>query len=300
MKRRLLALLLLLGLFQSQPGSAQNPFFSPPAEQEPARVAAPGPEARPFPPLVWLNGLQRDFRERLTAHARQIEAAPTGAAMLQFLALTFVYGIIHAVGPGHGKSIVCSYFLARRGTLRQALLFGNLITFMHVLSATVVVLSLGLLGKKTNIFAFQELEGGLQSFSYLLILLIGLLLFGKTVRDLLTPKGEAPPRCAGADKGSMGALSLSAGLIPCPGAALILLFSMSLDILWAGLAAMLVLGAGMGLTNSLMGVVTLGSRSAILSLSGTSPRGFRIAYSLLALGGSSLIVLLGLGLLLGS
>ncbi|MDO3378565.1 nickel/cobalt transporter [Geoalkalibacter halelectricus] len=304
MTHKTLFLLLLLCLCATLvPGSgwAQNPFLAPGKTAAEEQVDARPQAAAPNPLLLRINAVQRDFRERMTGYARQIQQTPAGETTLKFLALTFAFGVVHALGPGHGKSIIGSYFLARRGTLGQVLLFSNLITALHVLSATVVVFSLAWLGRNTNIFAFQEIEGGMQNLSYLLISLIGIFLLFKAIRDLWARRQtESPALNASSDRGSIAALSLSAGLIPCPGAALILLFTLSLDILWAGLAAMLVLAIGMGLTNSLVGLLTLGTRGAVLRLSAASPKAYRLTYSLFALGGALFIVFLGTSLLLGN
>lgn len=293
---------LALVLLAATPCLAQNPFLSPAngSSKEKTVAGSPAP-SNPNALLIKLNTLQREFRETMTGYARQIKESPSGRTTWQFLALTFTFGVVHALGPGHGKSIVCAYFLARRGTLRQALLFGNLITLLHVFSAVALVFSLSFLGRQTNILAFQELEGGLQNFSYLLIIAIGTFLLFRAAKDVFRYKHDpVQQNCATADGSSMAALSLSAGLIPCPGAALILLFTLSLDILWAGLAAMVALATGMGLTNSLVGVLTLSSRNAIMSLSSTSPKLSRVTYSLLAISGALFIVFLGTSLLLGS
>lgn len=296
-------LILILFLFGTPlPTSwAQNPF-SPGANQateEKRNAPVSEPVTNPLSNLV--NRWQRAFREQITGYARHIQQTPTSGATFRFLTLTFVFGILHAMGPGHGKSIVCSYFLARRGTLRQALVFSNVITFMHVLSATGLVFSLALLGKRTHIFAFQELEGGLQAFSAGLILLIGAFLLFRAIREILVRRNRpAEQRSATTDTGSMAALSFSAGLIPCPGAALILLFSLSLQIPWLGLLAMPVLAAGMGVTNSLVGLATMGSRRKVLEWTKGSPRVYQRLYSALAVGGAFFILVLGLSLLLAS
>ncbi len=297
-----LLVLLSLCLVSIPHPSSANPFFAPPSEGQEANAAvAPPRETKPALVAVQLNALQRDFREKMTAYARRIQEAPTGATTLGFLGLTFLYGVIHALGPGHGKTIVGSYFLARKGTLLQALAFGNLITFMHVLSAVLIVFGLALIGRQTNIFSFQQVEGGVQNFSYLLIFLIGAFLLLKAIRDLVARRRRGGEERDGeADRGSMAALSLSAGLIPCPGAALILLFTIGLDIAWAGIAAMFALGAGMGLTNSMVGVVTLSSRGALMRLTRSSPRLFSVFYSFFALSGALVITLLGLSLFLSS
>ncbi len=296
---KILLLVLLAGTVAASPGQAQSPFGSG------SRPSAVKSEETVKPKPVFsavferVHYWQRAIRERITAYARQVEEDPAGGTTLRFLALTFVFGVLHALGPGHGKAIVCSYFLARRGTLLQALAFSNLITFMHVLSATVLVFSLALLGRRTDIFAFQQLEGGFQSFSALLILAIGSLLLFRALRETVSaepPSDTQQP--APKRRGSLTALSLSAGLIPCPAAALILLFSLRLQILWLGLLAMPVLAAGMGFTNALVGLTALGSRRTLLHWTQASPVLYRRTYAALALCGSLLILLLGASLLL--
>ncbi len=285
------------------PGRAQNPFNpgSQPAVVNNGEDSASGTFFRTLfsGSVERIHHWQRLLRERITAYARQIEKSPTGSATLHFLAFTFVFGVLHALGPGHGKAIVCSYFLARRGTLLQALAFSNFITFMHVLSATVLVFSLALLGRRTDIFAFQQLEGSFQTFSAVLILVIGALLLVRALHDAVSAKTPLDSKET-APKGhrSLTALSLSAGLIPCPGAALILLFSLRLQILWLGLLAMPVLAAGMGLTNTLIGLTALGSRRTLLNWTQVSPVLYRRTYAVLALCGSLLILFLGASLLL--
>ena len=63
---------------------------------------------------------QKVLREKLTA---AISAMKSGDwdAIWKFLAICLVYGMLHALGPGHGKSIVVGYFIARRGRWRQVL-----------------------------------------------------------------------------------------------------------------------------------------------------------------------------------
>ena len=53
-----------------------------------------------------------------------------GAAIWELFGISFVYGIFHAVGPGHGKAVISSYVVAneetwRRGSLGE-IIFGGL------------------------------------------------------------------------------------------------------------------------------------------------------------------------------
>ncbi len=275
---------------------AENPFFTRDAPQKKAADRHPGDRQRFAIPFInEIAALQGEIRQRITAFAREIRQAPAGGAMFSLLGLSMVYGILHALGPGHGKTIVFSYFLSRRGSLFQAVMLGTGLSFAHVLSATTIVVILFLLGKQTSLFAFHGIENRIETLSYLLIGLIGLFLLYKAVTELYR-NGFSAGRGGEADGRSMAALSLSAGLIPCPGAAIILLFTLSQGILWAGLLAMIPLAAGMGVTASAVGMATIGSRAVALGAARSYETLFILFYMFFSLAGVLLINLFGWGL----
>ncbi len=297
--------------FLAQPSERGQPTLEEranrPSREHPGRPLARPPSAGPriTPPFfAEMVALQRDLRQRMTDYARQIQERPFGAATWQLMLLSFLYGVIHALGPGHGKSIVCSYFVSRRGTWRQALLFGNLITATHILSAVVIIVGLSWALGRANIAAFHSVEGRLESISYALIVLIGFFLLSKTLLDWWRASreksgGEAED-CPRSSPRDIITLSLATGLMPCPGAALILLFTLSLNVFWAGLVAMIPLALGMGLTASALGLITVGSTNAVLGVSRRSKRLFAILHRTLACLGAVLIIILGASLLLSA
>lgn len=88
-------------------------------------------------------------------------------------------------------------------------------------------------------------------------------------------------------------MSLAAGLIPCPGSAVILIFAISLDIFWAGLASLLFVALGMGLTTSAFALATILFRRAVERGVRGSGRLAVATYASLSLAGSLAIALLG-------
>jgi hypothetical protein len=62
----------------------------------------------------------------------------TGAFLLGLL-MAFSYGVLHTLGPGHGKAVIISYFVGKGGSLRRGLTMGLRIAIFHVLSAIIVV-----------------------------------------------------------------------------------------------------------------------------------------------------------------
>ena len=315
MKKMLIFLAGLLCIIWLCPAAAQNPFLTPPSQDrrdtateadEPRHerpvAVRPGTATPRFQPpvLAKILAMQRMLRQKMTAYARQIQDRPLGTATWQLMFFSLLYGIIHALGPGHGKSIVCSYFLSRQGTMRQALAFGNMITGIHILSAVVIVLGLSWFVGSSNIVAFHGVEGRLESVSYVLIMGIGVFLLGRTLYEWWKTPGDGHEECSRASTKDMLSLALASGLMPCPGAALILLFTLSLDVFWAGLLAMIPLALGMGLTASFLGMLTVKSTGFALELSKKSRRTFVLAHRALACLGALIIILLGASLYHGA
>ena len=81
---------------------------------------------------AWISNL---FTTALTDMERGRSAGATALAVL----IAFVYGVLHTLGPGHGKAVVVSYFVGAGGSLRRGLLMGGRIAVIHVLSAVLIV-----------------------------------------------------------------------------------------------------------------------------------------------------------------
>ena len=235
--------------------------------------------------------------------AKDIREKPYGGSFWLFLFFSFVYGVIHALGPGHGKIFAASYFLNRPGGLGAGLLFGNLTMFVHVLSATTLVLAGYHLLHASAAMTVDVVGDRLETISFGLLLALGLALTAKSCLDLRT--GHAHQRehsrqpSPKTDMRSLVGMSLAVGLIPCPGAALILIFSLSLGITIAGLLAMACISLGMGLTISAVALLVISSRGLVLRLIQGHDRLYRTGHACLSLCGSLVVTVLGGVLLLG-
>ncbi|MCW7755054.1 hypothetical protein OOT00_13765 [Desulfobotulus sp. H1] len=215
--------------------------------------------------LVW----QVQLRQKAGGYARQIRENPWGKAFWSYMGLAFAYGVVHALGPGHGKVFVSTWFLSRRGSLTQAMAMGGLMGFLHVFSALVLVFVLYFILKAGGPGAMDGAGSQIQKFSAGLIVLVGLFMVWKAFRGMTHGHGagEDCACCASdSDRRSLLSLSLAVGMVPCPGAALILFFSISLDILLAGVLAMVFLAAGLSLTTITFGVLSLYARKAFSAM----------------------------------
>ena len=76
----------------------------------------------------------------LTTALNQIQTQQSSQAMTFALLLAFSYGVLHALGPGHGKAVIVSYFVGQGGSLQKGLLMGGQIALFHVLSAILLAI----------------------------------------------------------------------------------------------------------------------------------------------------------------
>jgi len=215
-----------------------------------------------------VNSIQRTMRFRMSALGREMKADPSGTAFMSFLLFSFFYGVIHALGPGHGKSIVFSYFLGKKGTFWKGVLMGNVLTAVHTLSAVVLVLGTTYFLHQRGSRAMMSATQSLQQVSYLLIIALGLFIVLQTLFERFHKSSASSPSHGDASIKSVLSVSCVAGLVPCPGAALLLSFALSLGLLGTGLLGVLCFAIGMGLTTSCFGVASIHSRRVFLYVSG--------------------------------
>ena len=244
-----------------------------------------------------VNAAQRTMRSKMTALGREIQRNPSGQVFWSFLLFSFLYGVIHAIGPGHGKSIVFSYFLGRKGTLWKGVFMGHLLTAVHTLSAVIVVLGAYYLFNIKGSRALSSANDPLRETSYYLIIGLGIFLVLHALYELFqrVKKQQGAPREADS-KGIIG-VSVASGLVPCPGAALLLSFALSLGLLGTGLLGTLFFTLGMGITTSLFGIASIHSRKALMYVAGRSSKLVATLHTSLAVMAGCVIIATGVMLL---
>jgi ABC-type nickel/cobalt efflux system permease component RcnA len=183
--------------------------------------------------------------------------------VLLALLAAFGFGALHALEPGHGKTLVAAYFVGVKGSAGQALLLGLVIAATH----TIGVLTIGLVAIFGSQFILPEaLYPWLSLASGLMVLALGVRLLtmrggGRLlhqVAHLLPWKHHhahegAPQADAGAPPWkSLVALGLADGLTPSPSALIVLLAAVSLGRIGLGIA--LIVAFSIGLSAVLAGV----------------------------------------------
>jgi ABC-type nickel/cobalt efflux system permease component RcnA len=283
--------------------AARNPFISKKkADAQTDRNPSVACPAFLHPVMLKIVMAQQALKQRMVRLARDIRQRPFGPSFLGFMLLAFLYGVVHALGPGHGKIYACAYFLNRPGTLKKGLLLSALTMIFHVFSGTALVLVGALVLKTSGAMTLENSSLALERISYALLAGVGLFLITRTVMQLRSGNvhhhGDEVPVTA--DGKSLVITALAVGIVPCPGAAMILLFSLTLGILPAGLAAMVCIAAGMSVTTAAFSLLTIGLKGRFLVLAEGNRLLFSITYACFALGGALCITALGSVLLTGS
>ena len=278
-------------------GTSGAPSATEMTVETPSSEVAPQPvaESKSHSLLATLSEAQKVLREKITA---AISAMKSGqwSAIWKFLAICLIYGMLHALGPGHGKSIVVGYFIARRGQWRQGVALGAGITVVHTLSAVLLLLILYVIFKATVFTAFETGRIGVEKASYALIMLTGTLLMVIALRDIWKNRGhkteaeEALPPVA-RWREIIGVAAVT-GIVPCPAVALIVLFCLLNSMVALSLLGAAVICIGMTITNVAFGVAAVAFRKGIDKGSAQSRFASKI-YTAATLAGGFLIFISG-------
>ncbi|MEQ8381507.1 MAG: sulfite exporter TauE/SafE family protein [Coleofasciculus sp. A1-SPW-01] len=185
-----------------------------------------------------------------------ITSEPTLSTVLIGIAIAFGFGAVHALSPGHGKTLVSAYFIGSQGTPQQAVLLGLTITFTHTLS----IFLLGAIALFASQYVLPEQSYPVLSFvSGLTIGIVGLSLLRKRLHSHSHPHSHTHAHSP-TSLSSLVKLGMAGGLIPCPSALVMLLSAVALHQISYGL--FLVGGFSLGLASVLviLGVVAIYAR----------------------------------------
>jgi nickel/cobalt transporter (NicO) family protein len=214
----------------------------------------------------------RDGKPVVAARDRFAEliAAPnlTPGVILIGLLIAFALGGMHAMSPGHGKTVVGAYLVGSRGTAKHAAFLGATVTITH----TIGVFALGFITLFASRYVIPEKLYPILSFvSGAVVVAIGLSLFTKRLRVSLgiaahehdhhhNDEGHdhgagahthLPPGADGSEVTwrSLLALGVSGGIMPCPSALVVMLAAISMNRVGYGLV--LIVAFSLGLASAL-------------------------------------------------
>ena len=208
----------------------------------------------------------------------------TPGFVLLALLLAVAWGALHALSPGHGKSIVAAYLIGARGTTRHAVFLGATVTVTH----TTGVVALGLVTLFLSHYIVPEtLYPWLGVLSGVLVVVMGASILARRLAPVRPahahhhdhghdhahdhhhhhghgPGGHThmPPGANGAPvtPRRLLALGISGGILPCPSAMVVMLGAIALHRVAFGLVLVFAFSLGLALTLTSIGIAVVHAR----------------------------------------
>ena len=225
--------------------------------------------------------LQRQFQSALSASFRAAQGVDGGTALLLLLGFAFLFGVFHTLMPGHQKVILGSYFLSENARYGQGFLAGGLFAVFHgVMTVTVLFVFWGIfhLAAGESVSQTTALTQTVSAWG-LLAVAAGLVVWklkdigrlrrlgaldkmrqrlGFDLHDRIETSYEPMPW-----KKFLSFLFFAA-LFPCAPSLFVLFFALRLGALNLGLAAVAAISLGMAATLTLLALIVIASKRAII------------------------------------
>lgn len=265
----------------------------------------------------WAAQKQRGFQNAMAGSLRAIQAGDA-VAIWSLCLLTFAYGFVHAIGPGHGKVLLGGAALSGRATLKRMAALTLVSSLAQSATAVIIVVGGTSIMTLSSQQAVDFTEKWLAPMSYGAIALIGAYLALRAVRQFWRQGRAAQQHAHDAHGGGacdcghrhgpdinevaalntwreMAALVVSIAIRPCTGALFLLVISWRFHILPAGVLATFSMGLGTAAFNLMVSGSGVGLRGVL-----ASPRlgALRYMSGLLQLVGGLFILAISSGMLL--
>jgi len=211
---------------------------------------------------IWIVEFQRDIYLAFADHIKAFAQGTGWTAFLAFLPMGVVFGAVHAMTPGHSKTVLATYVAGSSSGMWRALMVSLALSFTHVtMSVLIVLLSLPLV----SIMFGGNGPGSspiLETASRVLLGLIGAWMLWRALfrADHVHHEGEGV------------AFGVMAGLIPCPLTLFVMTFAVTRGVPEAGIMFAVVMMLGVAFTLSVVALSVVLFRDRMMRLFNALPR----------------------------
>ncbi|MCD4707673.1 MAG: hypothetical protein K8S62_08025 [Candidatus Sabulitectum sp.] len=292
------ALFLLLFFFCIPSFSQTNPFLSngTSGEERPeTAITEPGgPATWPvIGSLVTISAaVQRNLQQTIASSMNDLKSTGSISSLGVLLGISFVFGVLHAIGPGHRKAVLVTYFLGEGTKPVKGFMTGFLLALAHAASAIALVGGLYLFTTRSLLISVDKAQNLLFPITYAIILILGIWMIIHGILEYRTKHRREQ------SNGGIGGLILS-GLVPCPAASAIMILAVAGNAIPIGILSVLMMSLGMGILLAIVGLLAVLMRNRIIVLLKNSKKTKAMELSLHLLSGLAM-ALFGLFMALGS
>ncbi|THB84247.1 nickel/cobalt transporter [Pantoea allii] len=283
--------------------------------------------------LVWLYWSQillqsvlwqKDLHRQMTQLLQQVSEQPHKAG-LSLVIFSLIYGVLHALGPGHGKVVIATFLATHPSRVRTSIRLTLLASLLQG-TVAIVLVTLMLVVLKTSSRQLHLSSFWLEKGSYLLVIGLGVMIGYRALRSLwlalrprpapifraFQPQHQHDEHCGCGHahlptpqqiNGNVSwktqlLVVVSMGLRPCSGAIMMLLFAKVIGVYSWGILSAAVMALGTALTISAIGLLVQQARSVAQRLAqpGAVPGMTRLLIPMLALTGSLILIVAGIAL----
>jgi ABC-type nickel/cobalt efflux system permease component RcnA len=160
------------------------------------------------PVLLFISAKQQEFYRALT---KSLVGMRTDSWQLWWLVgVSFVYGVFHAAGPGHGKAVISSYMIANETELKRGVTISFLSAFVQG-AVAILVTAAGFLLLRGSTITMTDASKWLEVLSFAMIVAFGLYLLFRKLRAMIGhPALRFAP--AGPELATAGSISFREGV----------------------------------------------------------------------------------------
>ncbi|MBE7635891.1 high frequency lysogenization protein HflD [Sneathiella sp. P13V-1] len=230
--------------------------------------------------LFYVQTKQQEFHRELASALRALQGGGM-AALIAMITVSFLYGVFHAAGPGHGKAVIGTYLLTHKSALKRGITLSVLASLLQGIMAILLVEGVVLIIGISSRDAISSVPY-LEKASFALVGLIGLYLIKRAVDLFRKPAahshghdhehvghGDTCDSCGHAHgptaeeltkKASLRdhiAIIFSIGIRPCSGSVLVLVFAEVLGLRLAGILSVLMISVGTAITVSALAIIAV-------------------------------------------
>lgn len=250
---------------------------------------------------IYINKLLRKLRKGFDLNV-----------FLIIIGFSFVYGIFHTLGPGHGKTIVASYFLQPHTTKYDALTLSIIISIIHTSTAVILALLFETVLTSLKGFARIKVQYYFTIASGAIVFILGIFylilrILKKEEHEIVKIKGinleeevdeKNNKREEPLSKKKVFfkniLIGFSVGIVPCPLSMTIMMICFAYNILWVGFMSVLALTLSMVILLYFIAIYTMKTRDGLTKAVGKKSKITIVLRNVFGYTGNVLIILIGL------
>ncbi|QEN05409.1 DUF1007 family protein [Thiospirochaeta perfilievii] len=214
--------------------------------------------------------VQRSIYLKLSNKILELQKMKSLKTLFYILFLSLLYGVVHALGPGHRKIVISTYILSRKKiSYLKAIGISLTSALIHSGSGVISILLLNLIFNKIKPSFIDNVTNYIEKVSYIGVLLLAIVLI---IIKLIPQKDNKESKPVALS------LIILSSLVPCPGAITIMLVSLTIGIINVGILTVLAMSLGIGLTLSLISIFTIKGKKIV---SGSNKNRFNLISNLL-------------------